>query len=564
MCVRLLLTPTLLSSDKGPYATKIRCDACNLPRCQLICRAIGCQSAFHARCFTIDQKRWPSVMNEGDGLHLRDNDDVLGSFVCPSCVVDFVYTNRAPPSDSTRAAAVELERTRQFMFFHARSSASTVNGIASSVKRIRRFEGAMGLPVTPAPYTGDYEPLALGWYFMARASEVKVQSLSTDRSAVSALFDAGTTLRGDGVLNPLLSSAGGAHSARASRSLLGASLLGLSHVLGEEVVSTGRLTLRVVLAVQVYCIERAYCTPSTEMRLFFINTALYAVLCTMGLYRPNELSLCYLKGMFDHFFVGERQHIHGLAQPHVGTLFGKPAIVSGTRRTVGAITKVNRKGQKFDADGYGSDSVVCAQTRDIINRPVGGAGWMFGRTVRPGERHFPSPLPGGGGSDPRLVQEFVAGDWRYRLSPSYLMARVFELRGVSPYQLVWPKDVSTSARLFESADGKPIFSSRGQHPFLPRLRAVLVVLQTSGLENDRLGLEDLRDVQVNKLGNYWLKITGLSTMQARGVPEEMRTGAGRWRLLSKRPGSMAVYYVQSTLEQKLQVSDFGGRWVHSD
>jgi hypothetical protein len=135
---------------------------------------------------------------------------------------------------------------------------------------------------------------------------------------------------------------------------------------------------------------------------------------------------------------------------------------------------------------------------------------------------------------------------------------------VSPYQLVWPKDVSTSARLFESADVKPIFSSREQHPFLPRLRAVLVVLQTSGLENDRLGLEDLRDVQVNKLGNYWLKITGLSTMQARGVPEEMRTGAGRWRLLSKRPGSMAVYYVQSTLEQKLQVSDFGGRWVHSD
>ncbi len=53
------------------------------------------------------------------------------------------YTNRVPPFDSTRVAAVEVERTRQFMFFHARSSAHTVNGIASLVKRIRRFEGVM-------------------------------------------------------------------------------------------------------------------------------------------------------------------------------------------------------------------------------------------------------------------------------------------------------------------------------------------------------------------------------------------------------------------------------------
>ena len=500
-------------------------------------------------------------MNEGDGLHLRDNDDALGGFVCPPCVVDFVYDGRTPPSDSVRLAAIELEKVRQFMFFHARSAASTVNGIASSVRRIRRFEGVMGLPVTPSAYTGDYEPLALGWYFMARASEVKVQSLATDRSAVSALFEAGTTLDGHGVLNPLLSSAGGARSARAARSLLGASLLGLSHVLGEETISTGRLTIRVVLAVQVYCIERAYCTRSVELQLFFLNTALYAVLCTMGLYRPNELSLCYLKGMFDHFFVGERQHVHGLAQPHIGTLFGKPRIVSGTRRTVGAITKVNRKGQKFDADGYGSDSVVCVQTCDIINRPAGGAAWLGVRRVGPGERHFPPPLPGAMGRDPELLRQFAAGDWRYRLSPAYLLARVFELRGVKPFQLVWPKDVSTSARLFETTGGKPIYSSRGHHPFLPRLRAVLVVLKAQGLANDKAGLHDLREVQVSKLGNYWLKITGLSSMQARGVPEEMRTGAGRWRLLSKRPGSMAVYYVQSTLEQKLQVSNFGARWI---
>ena len=75
----------------------------------------------------------------------------------------------------------------------------------------------------------------------------------------------------------------------------------------------------------------------------------------MGLYRPNDLSLCYLKGMWGHFFVGDRMRANGLFEPHIGTLFGKSQVAGVTRRTVGAITKVNRKGQKFDADGLGSD-----------------------------------------------------------------------------------------------------------------------------------------------------------------------------------------------------------------
>jgi hypothetical protein len=82
------------------------------------------------------------------------------------------------------------------------------------------------------------------------------------------------------------------------------------------------------------------------------------------------------------------------------------------------------------------------------------------------------------------------------------------------------------------------------------------VLRTEGLANDTRGLYDLRDVQVKKVGNYWLKTTGVSSMQAAGVPEEMHAGAGRWRLLAQRPGSMALYYcttsyVQTTLKQKL-------------
>jgi hypothetical protein len=82
--------------------------------------------------------------------------------------------------------------------------------------------------------------------------------------------------------------------------MLGATLLGLSHVMGEEVVPTARLTLRVVLAVQVYCIERAAATAAQSMKLYFLNIAVYAVMNAMGLYRPNELSLCYLKGMWEH------------------------------------------------------------------------------------------------------------------------------------------------------------------------------------------------------------------------------------------------------------------------
>jgi hypothetical protein len=118
--------------------------------------------------------------------------------------------------------------------------------------------------------------------------------------------------------------------------------------------------------------------------------------------------------------------------------------------------------------------------------------------------------------------------------------------------------------LFENNDGSPIYSSRAHHPFLPRLRAVLRVLKTLGLAKNTRGNYDLRDVQVKKVGNYWLKITGVSCMQARGVPNEMRSGAGRWRLIAQRPGSMALYYVQTTLQQKLQVSNFGTRWVFDE
>jgi hypothetical protein len=37
--------------------------------------------------------------------------------------------------------------------------------------------------------------------------------------------------------------------------------------------------------------------------------------------------------MFHHFFVGDRMRFHGLFEEHIGTLFGRPQVVNGTRHT---------------------------------------------------------------------------------------------------------------------------------------------------------------------------------------------------------------------------------------
>jgi hypothetical protein len=159
-------------------------------------------------------------------------------------------------------------------------------------------------------------------------------------------------------------------------------------VLGEESIPTARLALRVVLALQVYYNELAAASVAPTTKLYFFNLALCAAMNTIGpLPAQQALTLLchtYLKGMFHHFFVGDRMRYRGLFEEHVGTLFGKPQVVNGTRRTAGAITKASRKGQKFGAGGLGSDSVICAQTADLLNRPVG---------YTDGERRYDLPAP---------------------------------------------------------------------------------------------------------------------------------------------------------------------------
>ena len=52
---------------------------------------------------------------------------------------------------------------------------------------------------------------------------------------------------------------------------------------------------------------------------------------------------------------------------------------------------------------------------------------------------------------------------------------------------------------------------------LPRVRAVLLRLQFEGHP-------DLAEVDVRKMGNYWLKVTGDSIMPDSGIPAHMVNG----------------------------------------
>ena len=93
-------------------------------------------------------------------------------------------------------------------------------------------------------------------------------------------------------------------------------------------------------------------------------------------------------------------------------------------------------------------------------------------------------------------------------------------------------------------------SSGGNDALLPRVRAVLLYLQHTGHP-------DLLLADVPRITNYWMKITGASEAASRKVPEYLRNGQGRWRLLAKEPTQMVQKYIQSTLDEKLTTSDFG-------
>jgi hypothetical protein len=105
-CVADLNTP--LSATSTESYEGLPCQYCGLGKCELICRSLGCDVACHARCFTVDQDKWPSVMGDYNGITLRKNDDCCGTWVCPEHVVSWVYSKLpgGPPPPDIRAQAV--------------------------------------------------------------------------------------------------------------------------------------------------------------------------------------------------------------------------------------------------------------------------------------------------------------------------------------------------------------------------------------------------------------------------------------------------------------------------
>jgi hypothetical protein len=152
-----------------------------------------------------------------------------------------------------------------------------------------------------------------------------MQSMGTDASAFHQLFGAA------GVPNPH------ALVARSDEAWCRACTGGR-----VQKIATARFPMAVVLAVQDYCLQRAQEATS------------YVVVNTMGFLRPSELPKCTLHGIWSHC------HTDRLARgptvpalpvsQYVGISLGEMAVTARGRRTIGAHTKVSRKGQTYDAD----------------------------------------------------------------------------------------------------------------------------------------------------------------------------------------------------------------------
>ena len=475
----------------------MRCVSCSEPKCQLVCRALGCNVARHARCFGIDTKKYKLVMGAQAGVDggLHINHDCAGFWVCPEHIVSWVYRDiELPPQDVVRQA-IELETVRQYMWFYSRSAKSTANGIASGFNKIRAFEEKFGLSTRPSVYGwSDHSEVAASWLTMQRASEVKVQSISSVYSAFAFAYAAAQAP------NPFN------HPERNHYSTAGHARRGMEHVLGVTSIAQPDLSISVVLAVQKFCLERAASMQGKWAKLYYLEVGFFVVACTMGFMRPSELPLNYLWGIWSHFFIGDRARLCGITRPYIGFLFGKPEEdKDGTVTTTGGQTKVTRSNQRLDCDKRGSDLV-------IVGRAQGG------------------------------------------LDPARFLIDILALHGVDAFSTVWPTDVGKDLPLFHNADGSSRFSSIGRNPILPRVRGVLVYLKVSQLH------PDLQSVDVKKVSNYCWKVTGASEAARRGVPVPLRSGHGRWRLFSKEPSEMVHHYAKASLRQKLSCSDFGAPW----
>jgi hypothetical protein len=168
------------------------------------------------------------------------------------------------------------------------------------------------------------------------------------------------------------------------------------------------------------------------------------------------------------------------------------------------MTKVSRRGQKFDADGRGSDVVIVARSEN-------------------------------------------------GLVPGRIVDAILQLRGVPLGTVEWPAPAHLSKKVplligaaamstrAVARDKRRLKSSSGNDALLPRVRAVLLYLQHTGHP-------DLLLADVPRITNYWMEITGASEAAPRKVPEYLRNVQGRWRLLAKEPTQMAQKCIQHPVD----------------
>jgi hypothetical protein len=192
--------------------------------------------------------------------------------------------------------------------------------------------------------------------------------------------------------------------------------------------------------------------------------------------------------MWTHSFTHERARgaLH-LRRWHLGIAFGEQVLTARGLRTIGAMTKASRRGQKFGADGRGSDVVIVARSEN-------------------------------------------------GLVPGRIVDAILQLRGVPLGAVEWPVHLSkTTGPLLLGADAmstravardkRRLKSSGGNDALLPRMRAVLLYVQHTGHP-------DLLLADVPRITNYWMKITGASEAASRKVPE--------YAILAQRPRPLAT------------------------
>jgi hypothetical protein len=135
-------------ADGYKYLT---CRACGDGSCEMLCRHPGCRVASHARCFTIDQDRWPSVIGGHNGVTLRSRGGCLRYMGAMGLRAS--WRRRVPvSSDGGKSGRVGARASVFLVLLQERGGYGQQHLLscgAHSSWRIRKFESEMGLLARP-------------------------------------------------------------------------------------------------------------------------------------------------------------------------------------------------------------------------------------------------------------------------------------------------------------------------------------------------------------------------------------------------------------------------------